>query len=420
MGFWPRPESRIDPGGAGGMNILFIHQNMPGQFKALAPFLAAHDANRVVFLTQHASAVLPRVRRVTYAAPPPPVQAPHPYLVMTDRAVRTGQQVIRACDALRGEGFRPDLIIGHPGWGEALFLKDFYPNVPLLSYCEFYYRGRGLDVGFDPNDQPGIDVRSRTRMRASHLLLALEAADRGVSPTYWQRDAHPSQFRSKIDVIFDGIDTTAIAPAADASFDLPDGRRLTRGDRIVTYAARDLEPYRGFPSFMRSVPRILAGDPEARIVIVGRDGVSYGNPPAGAGTWREAMLKELGPLDPERVYFLPRQPHAQLLSLMRVSSAHVYLTYPFVLSWSFLEALACGCAVVASRTAPVEEVARDGDDAILVDFFDSAAIADGVLRALRGGAEVERLRRNARRTVVQKYDVRESLNRYLQLLNAMV
>jgi glycosyltransferase involved in cell wall biosynthesis len=402
------------------VNFLFIHQSMPGQFKHLAAELARDPRHQVVFLTRRSDVELPGVRRISYA----PGRAAHPsthhYVRLFENSVLHGQQVLREAERLKAEGFRPDLIIAHPGWGEALFLKDVFPHAPLLNYCEFYYHGTGADVGFDPETPAGMDAICRARARNAHLLLSLESCDRGLSPTYWQRDRHPAPLRPKIDVIFDGIDTSVVTPDPIATFTLPGGTVLTPNDEVVTYIARNLEPYRGFPSFMRAVPKILAQRPAARIVIVGGDEVSYGRGAPEGQTWRQRMLDEIGPLDPSRVTLLPRIPYAQYLALLRVSTAHVYLTVPFVLSWSCMEAMAAGCLVIGSRTAPVEEVIEDGRTGLLVDFLDPSAIAARVAEALHHRAALAPLRARARRLVEQKYALSICLPAQLRLLQSMV
>lgn len=393
---------------------------MPGQFKHLAAELARDGRNSVVFLTRNGGADLPGVRRVVYAPGRAAFAGTHHYVRLFENSVLHGQQVLREGQKLRAEGFRPDLIVAHPGWGEALFLKDVFPHTPLLNYCEFYYHGVGSDVGFDAETSGGLDAVCRARARNAHLLLSLEACDRGLSPTQWQRDRHPAAFRSKIDVIFDGIDTAVVTPDDGASFALPDGTVLTRGDEVVTYVARNLEPYRGFPSFMRAVPGILARRPGARVVIVGGDGVSYGRGAPEGKTWREVMLEEVGPLDPARVHFLPPVSYARYLALLRISSAHVYLTVPFVLSWSCMEAMAAGCVVVGSGTPPVREVIEDGRNGVLVDFHDPEAIARRVAEVLAAGEGLRGMRERARRVVEEKYALSVCLPAQLRLLRSLV
>ncbi|CBS86282.1 glycosyltransferase family 4 protein [Azospirillum lipoferum] len=396
------------------MKIVFIHQNIPGQYKHLAAALAADPANHVVFITRRSDRDIPGVRCLTYGVRRPPQSQAHAYLRSTEGAVLHGQEVARVLLTLKKEGFVPDIIVGHPGWGETLFVKDVLPDTPYLNYCEFYYKPQGQDFGFDPLYPTSLDAQLTLRMRRAPLLLALEACDRGVAPTAWQRDSHPAEFRAKIDTIHDGIDTAALRPDPAASLTLPDGRVLVPGDAVVTYAARNLEPYRGFPSFMRATPRILEARPDATILIIGGDEASYGARPKEGGTWREAMLREVD-VDLRRVVFLGHLPYDRFLAAIAVSRVHVYLTYPFVLSWSMLEVMALGRVVIGSDTAPVREVIRDGENGLLVDFFASEAIADRVIDVLADPAAFAPLGRAARDTVIQHYDLADCLARHTRL-----
>jgi glycosyltransferase involved in cell wall biosynthesis len=401
------------------MRALFIHRNMPGQFKHLAPRLAAAPGNQVVFLTQKRTVELPGVRRVTYAPSRRSGKETHRYVVPLEDAVLHGQGAVRTCLALKNAGFSPDIVIAHPGWGESLFVKDVYPQAQILSYCEFFYHAHGSDLGFDPSDPLTIDEECRVRVKNAHLLLALEHCDRGLAPTQWQRSVHPAVYQPKIETIFDGIDTAVCRPDPTARFTLPNGRVLTRDDEVVTYVARNFEPYRGFPSFVRSLPEILRRRPNALVVAAGGDEVSYGRRAPGGKTWREVMLAEV-PLDPARVHFVGTIPYADHLALLRVSSAHLYLTVPFVLSWSVLEAMAIGSVVIASRTAPVEEVIADGENGYLVDFFDVDGIAERICAVLESRGSHDRLRTRARETILERYDLTRCLEAQLRLLKAML
>lgn len=398
------------------MNILFIHQDMPGQFAHLAAYLARDAGNRVVFLTKRMSAAPPGVARALYA--PPASTATDPFLRGFESAVLHGRAVANACLELRSRGFVPDIVVAHPGWGESLYVKDVMPDAKLINYCEFFYHAAGADTGFDPNERVDDVMAAMLRTRNAHLLLSLAGCDRGVSPTHWQRHLHPSEYRGKIDVIFDGIDADRVRPDADASLRLADGTVLTRRDTIISYVARNLEPHRGFPSFMRAVPRILSSLPQAHIVIAGGDEVSYGRAPSDGRTWRQVMMEDLRG-DFSRVHFTGPLPYDSYVSLLQVSSAHVYLTVPFVLSWSFMEALSAGCVVVGSRTAPVMEVLRDGANGFLADFFSPADIADKTVSAVRHGADLDDMRRRARQTIVGHYDLATCLPRQVRMLRAV-
>lgn len=401
------------------MDILFIHQNMPGQYKHLAPALARGGKHRVAFITKRKDVELPGVRRVLYEAPRAAARQTHHYLRLTENAVRHGQQVARQLITLKQEGFNPRVVVAHPGWGESLFVKDVLPNAALLSYAEFYYHGRGADVGFDPAQPPELDAICRARARNAHLLLSLEAADMAVSPTFWQMSRHPAALQAKIRVIFDGIDTNQVRPDPNAVCTLPDGASLSAGDEVLTYVARNLEPYRGFPSFIRALPRILDERPGVKVVIVGGDEVSYGSLPEGGGSWRDAMLKEV-PLDQPpyagRVHFTGKLPYRTYLQLLQVSTVHTYLTYPFVLSWSCFEAMAAGCLIVASDTEPVREALTDGHNALLVPFFQPDLIASRIIEALSDPQRFAGLRKAARETVIERYELADCLKRQTQLI----
>lgn len=400
------------------MNILFVHQNMPGQFANLATHLAATPGNRVVFVTQRVDVEMFGVERVSYAPLREKMMTSHVYSRSFDNAVRAGRQVADTCQRLKRAGFEPDVIIAHPGWGEALFLKDIFPRTPLISYCEFYYDGHGADINFDPADPPSIDRVLMIRAANAHLLLSLESCDAGISPTEWQKAQHPAALRSKIRVIPDGVDAENIRPNPSARVDLPSGITLSRAHEVVTYVARNLEPYRGFDTFMRALPRILEARPGAQIVVMGGDGLSYGRAAPDGLTWREHLMKEAA-VDPARVHFLGRVPYPQYLSLLQVSSAHVYLTRPFVLSWSCVEAMAAGCLMVASSTPPVTEVIRDGINGLLFDFHAPDALAAKVIDALSRPEAFEEMRENARRTVERRFSLDASIEGQLRLIGEL-
>ena len=397
------------------MNILFVHQNCPGQYKHLAPAMAAIPGNRVVFISQKGKPTPKGCLKVEYAPHRKVTEKIHPYLAGTEAAIINGQGVARAAFALKKQGFTPDVMVGNPGWGETLFLKDVFPEAGLLSYAEFYYRGRGSDVGFDAEFGGGDDAILRARARTMQHLLAIEAADRAVSPTEWQKAQFPAAYQPKIEVIHDGIDCDVVRPDPQASFALPDGRVLTREDEVLSYVSRNLEPYRGFHVFMRALPALLDARPEAQVVIVGGEDVSYGGRPKGGGSWRKVMEDEIGPLPP-RVHFTGRVPYAQFLSLLQVTSLHIYLTYPFVLSWSLLEAMAAGAPVLGSATPPVEEVIRDGENGWLTDFFDAPALAARAADLLAARGDHDALRAAARQTVLDRFDLARCLPANIALI----
>ena len=404
------------------MKFLFIHQNMPGQYVHAARYLA-QAGHEVTFITQPRRAEIAGVRKLEYR-PTLPASNAHAYVCELENAIANGLAVAGLCEWLARDGFAPDLVIGHNGWGEILYVKDVWPVVPLLGYFEFFYRAQGSDMDFDPEFPPARDAAMRLRTRNALNLLGLDAADCGQSPTEWQRSQYPKPYRERITVVHEGVDTALVKPDATARLWLAGGQCLSRADEIVTYSARDLEPYRGFHVFMRALPGILKRRPAAQILIVGGDGVSYGRRPERADTWRAQMLAELdGALDLRRIHFLGHLPYQQYLTVLQISSVHVYLTYPFVLSWSLLEAMAAGCCIVSSRTPPVEEVMRDADNGLLVDFLDVEALAERIAAALAEKEDTvcNRIRAAARQTAVGRYDLNTlCLPAYLELLRSLL
>lgn len=378
------------------MNVLFIHQNFPGQFRHIAAHLAKQSDVQVLAIGREQAPGLPGVRMLRYK--PHRIASPHthPYARSFEDGVLHGQQVLRLLLDLKTKGYRPDVIVAHPGWGETLFAKEAFPQVRLIHFCEYYYQTQGADAGFDPEFPQDINGAASIRSRNALHLLNLENCDAAITPTQWQHSLHPKAYQDKIQVIHEGIDTANLGPNPQATLQLPDGKVLKAGEPIITYVARNLEPYRGFHSFMRALPKVLNEHPTCQVVIVGGDGVSYGNKPEDAPNWRIKMLRE-NPVDLERVHFLGKVPYATYKKVLQVSAVHVYLTYPFVLSWSLLEAMASGCLIVGSDTAPVRELIRDGENGLLVDFFSSIRIAEKVIIGLSQSMQFQSLRRAAYR-----------------------
>lgn len=391
------------------MKVLFIHQNFPGQFLHLAPELAkrGHQCLALTDAKNNRASAIPvlRYKHDTPEVDPAATRLGRNYTLMSDRGV----SVARAARQLRDErGYTPDVIFGHSGWGETLFLKEVWPTAKLIVYAEFYYKGVGADVGFDPEfSTAGFDQVMIAQGRTAHLGQALLHADAGVSPTEWQASTYPAPLRRMISVIHDGVDTDALAPDPAARFALPDGRVLHAGDEVLTFVNRNLEPYRGYHIFLRALPAVLKARPEAQVVIVGGDEVSYGVAPKGEKGWKERILAEVrDQLDLSRVHFMGKVPYASFRALLHVSRVHAYLTYPFVLSWSMIEAMAAGCHIVASDTAPVTEAITDGQNGTLVNFFDVAAWSEKLTEALANPARFQPLRDAARQTALARYDLR--------------
>lgn len=389
------------------MIYLFIHQNFPGQYQHIVRHLANDPANTVYFISQPNANWMRNVIKVAYHPEKPATLTCHPYTVDFDLAVRNAVAVVKSLRMLRDEGVRPDIIVGHSGWGETMFVKDVYPDVPLLAYMEFFYHHLGVDTGFDPEFQGPPEDSFRIRTKNSVNFLSLDAADWGQAPTLWQRSLYPPELRLRITAIHEGVDTSLIKPDPKAWLKLSrEGITVSRDDEIITYVARNLEPYRGFHCFMRALPEILRRRPKAHVLIVGGDEVSYGSTLPGGVTYRQRLMHEVSDrLDLDRVHFLGQLPYEQYLSLLQISSAHVYLTYPFVLSWSFIEAMAAGCAIVGSATPPVLEVLEDGVNGLSADFFSGEDLADKLDRILDDRDLSESVREGARRMAVANFDL---------------
>jgi glycosyltransferase involved in cell wall biosynthesis len=393
------------------MNILFIHQNFPGQFKFLAPALVQHG-HSVVAMTMQQTEVKEwqGVKLVPYTASRGTTRNVHPWVSDFETKTIRGEACFRAALQMKAQGFTPDVIIAHHGWGESLFLKDVWPNAKLGIYGEFFYHPHGADVGFDP-EFPAKDPGDICRLRLKNLnnLLHFEVADAGLSPTHWQASTFPPLFRDKITVVHDGIDTHAVAPNLAVSLTLSGHRTLTKQDEVITFVNRNLEPYRGYHSFMRALPEILKRRPNAQVLIVGGDDVSYGARPENGQTWKDIFVAEVRPqirdADWVRVHFLGHIPYQYFIPLLQLSTVHVYLTYPFVLSWSLLEAMSVGCAIVASDTQPLHEAIRHDETGRLVDFFDVAGLANEVCALLDDPAARQRLGQHARTFAQAHYDL---------------
>lgn len=401
------PPSSADRNGV--LDILFIHNNFPGQFVHVSQAFARRKGTRVFAIGGPTAKQRPGVGLASYRIPENTPQAGHPLTERYNSDVIRGELAAIAMQKLRKEaGCDPALVVGHSGWGETLFARDLFPNAKHVTFCEFYYNATGSDVGFDPEfPDAGLRTALRVRTKNAGMLTALAAADVGLSPTQWQKSQHPEFLRDRIKVIFDGIDTVAAAPKSSARFAIPGSTIVLRpGDEVVTFVNRQLEPYRGYHIFMRALPEILSRRPNARVLIVGGDGVSYGRKAPEGKSWKTIFLDEVKDrLDLGRVHFLGQIPKDAFLSMLQVSACHVYLTYPFVLSWSLLEAMAAECLIVASATPPVREVLDDGATGRLFDFFDVKGLSDLVVDTLADREKLVHLRKAAREHALAHYDL---------------
>lgn len=380
------------------MRLLVLHQNFPGQFGHLVKAWSQRPGWDVRTLGRDTAPGIPGFEGLTrYKLARAPHANQHPYLRTMELAVLHGQQVARVLLEMKKKGFTPDAVLAHPGWGESLYVKDVFPDARLVHYCEWYYNATGQDLDFDPEFPITFDDRARIRTWNALHALNLTYCDAGVTPTHWQKSRHPEIFHSKITVQHEGIDTEGLGPDPNATVITPSGITLKAGDPVVTYVARNLEPYRGFHVFMRALEQLQKKHKTVHALVVGGDEVSYGKRPKDAPNWREKMLREVK-LDATRTHFMGKLPRAQYVRVLQVSAAHVYLTYPFVLSWSLLEAMACGANIVASDTTPVREVVRHGENGVLVPFFETGEMVERMAHALEGHARKSSLKQRAQRT----------------------
>ena len=397
--------------------ILFVHNNFPGRFEFLLPSLKS--------LGHQCAAIAQKGKAVDGI----------PLLCWTsDRANTAGifDLALRAeTDLLRGRaaaeralelkrgGFEPDLVIGHPAWGETLFIKEIFPKARQILVGELYYRSRGADVGFDPEfEKPGIEMHFRVHAKNAAMAMAYADADRIVCPTSFQASTFPASFRARTDIIHEGIDTDLVQPVKGAALRI--GDKVVDGSApVVTFINRVFEPMRGFHVMMRALPALLDAVPDVTVLMIGSDKArGYGIAPPTEPTWRAQMMKELGGrIDPARIHFTGAVPYETMLSALSLSWAHVYFTYPFVLSWSSLEAMACGCLMIGSDTPPVRDAIEHGKNGLLTGFFDVAGLSDAMIEACRHPAKFQGLRAAARQTVIERFDRRQTcLPAWLKLI----
>jgi glycosyltransferase involved in cell wall biosynthesis len=407
------------------MNILFVHQNMPGQYRELVQWLATQGGHRIYFLTQRRNAPkFAGVETRVYRPHRVPEKDAYGLSKVWEEAVGAGFGAAMAAKALgEQEGFTPDIVIGHVGWGELTFFKQVLPEVPIIGFFEYYYNLTGGSVGFDPEEPVSEHAPFLLQARNAVPLANIETVDLGHAPTRWQRDRFPKSFHDRMYVCHDGIRTDRLKPNPKVRLGLGRlGRELTRDDEVLTYVARNLERTRGYHTFMRALPRILRERPNARVLIVGGNDTSYGGKSKNPGGLRAEMEREVGhEMDWDRVHFLGQVPYADYIRLIQVTRCHVYLTMPFVLSWSLIESMAMGATIVASDVEPVREAITHGETGLLVDFFDPEALAAQVVEVLARPKDFAHLGVAARAHAVEHYDfLTRCLPEHVARINALV
>ncbi|MCC6920626.1 MAG: glycosyltransferase [Alphaproteobacteria bacterium] len=386
--------------------ILFVHNGVPGRFTWLAHALMA-KGHQCALVNDRDGLDIPGVPRKNWTGEAPKHTGIFKPAVRAELDLRRGYAAAQEAKAFISEGFEPDLIIGHPGWGEMIFLREVCPKAAQIQIGEFYYRSEGTDFNFDP-EFPPTTQHDHYSVFAKNTSLALSygEADWIVAPTPFQGSTLPRAVQSRVRVIHEGIDVKVARKIPDASAKLERGVELRAGDPIITFINRRFEPLRGFHTFMRALPGLLKEVPEARVLIVGEDDPRvYGARAPNNKSWKQFMLDELkGKLDLGRVHFLGTLSYNNLIGVLSLSAAHVYYTYPFVLSWSLLDAMACECLLVASDTAPVRDVIRGGENGLMLDFFDPEQLSRTLISACREPGLYAPIRKAARETVIKEYD----------------
>lgn len=409
------------------MRILLVHPNFPSQLRSIAAVLASNQSHEVAFLTMAEQGEMQGVRKIIYKPKREPAPQTHHYIRPFEGSILQGQAAYEVMMVEKQNGWIPDLIFGHAGWGPTLFLKDLFPRTPLALNFEWYYHAHGTDCDFDPSEPVTSDDEARIRIKNACLLSELASADAGLCPTRFQYEQYPPHLRQRLIISHEGIDTNFFKPDSEEKLilpkptpDNPDNKLdLSGHPEIVTYATRGMEPYRGFPQFIEAAHLLLQLRPNVQIVIAGDDRVAYGKAAPEGTTYKKMMLEKF-PLDEERVHFVGSLPYGEYVKLLKCTTAHVYLTRPFVLSWSMLEAMSCEGLVVASDTAPVQEVITNGINGLLVDFFRPDQLAQTLNNVLDRPADFTQMRRKARETVLAKYDLGSCLQQRLAWLSSLI
>lgn len=389
------------------MHVLFVHQNFPAQFGHLAAELVRNDGWQATFVSQTpppaGTVKTGGIDRVTYAIKGGAKEANHYCSRTFENAIWHTHAVYEAL-AARPE-IRPDLIVGHSGFGSTLFLRELYPDTPIVNYFEYFYRTRDSDMDFR-KDFPNLPIdRLRARARNATLLLDLDNCDAGYSPTRWQRDRLPAVYREKVEVHFDGVDTRIWKPRRDEPRTIA-GRPIPQELKIVSYATRGMESMRGFDIFMKAANVVAKRRSDVLFVVAGQDRVCYGGDSrhTGGKSFKEWVLAQ-DRYDLSRFFFCGLLPPAELARLFGIADVHVYLTVPFVLSWSLVDAMACEATILASDTGPVREMIVPGQTGLLTDFFDVESMANAMERVVDSSGEFRALGQRAREVVEENYSL---------------
>jgi len=403
-------------------NILIVHQNFPGQFVHIADALLKRG-DKVAALGGKTGRARPGIDFRRWNNERGSTKG------IFDPATRAEADMIRGIAAanvamqLKRDGFTPDIIIGHPGWGETIFLKEIWPDARVILFGEMLYRSHGGDLNFDPEfGQNDMARNLRAHAKNASQVLAFAYADRIVCPTPFQASSFPPVLHPIIHILHEGVDVSHAERRQDAKLKLASGKVLDGSTPVITFVNRTFEPLRGFHIFMRALPALLDQCPDVDVVLIGNSAPSgYGGASPNGKDWTSWMLDELGDrLDTSRVHFTGKVSHSDLIDAYSISWAHVYYTYPFVLSWSLVEAMAAECRIIASDTGPVRDAITDGVEGVLLPFFDVAALSDAMIRAVREPSMFDGMGKAARKRALEGFDQARGTAGWLALIDEVL
>lgn len=406
------------------MHVLYVHPNFPAQFGHIANYLVRERGWKCTFVSETPPGNVGGIDKVQY-------KLAGGATVKTHFCSRTFENGVWHCDAVyqamkARPDVRPDLIVGHSGFGSTLFLRELYPDVPVVNLFEYYYQPHGPESDMDFRRDLGWvtpEVKYlRSRCRNAMILLDLQNCDIGYCPTEFQRSRFPAEYAAKLRVVFDGVDRGVyhgfgeqLRPAGGGVRRIA-GREVPAGTRVVTYVSRGFESMRGFDVFMRVAKRIAAEYPDVIFFVVGADRIAYGGDAdyiAGKSFKEWVLSRE--EFDLSRFVFTGLLPQGELARLLASTDLHIYLTVPFVLSWSMMDAMSCGAVVLGSETSPVKEMIRDGENGLLADFFDADGMAKKAVQVLKDPVAFRDLGRAAERMIDERYSLERVVPRMVEL-----
>jgi len=398
------------------MNIVFIHPSFPGQFGFLAEMSGKDKGNKVIFITSantNKDRQIPGVQKIIFSEKIPDHKNDD-----QQPKIPPGLSVANVLAGLKKQNYFPDIIIGHSGPGTSFYAKDVFPDTPFLSFFEWFHSPDKIQDDFNSTTGPDLKVRMNLRNKNLPILSDLCACDKGICPTDWQKSQFPKEFHEKLRVLHGGIDTDSFQPLKGQKFKTKD-LDLSEAKQLVTYTANVLAPYKGFQQFMEALPGVLEQKPDAHVVIIGADRISFGDESGNKKSYKSVILEKLE-LDMGKVHFIDALTLENYKKLLQTSSVHVYLDSPLVLSRSLLEAMSCECLVITPDIPPVKEIIRDGTNGIIIDFSLPEKITEKIVACLDYPSFMEKVKQKARQTIVDKYALEKILPKQMDMIKKLI